>query len=83
MMRDWLKPKTVGAKQLKYPAEVKARKQRTKRQKREIFSVLVVPELNSLQSTPAPQGVIFAPLEQVPRIQEVNKGWGEAEKARE
>jgi hypothetical protein len=42
---DWLKPKTAGAKQLKYPAEVKARKQRPKRLKREIFSVSVVPEL--------------------------------------
>lgn len=83
MIRDWLKPKTAGAKQLKYPAEVKARKQQPKRLKREIFSVLVVPELDSLHSTPALQGVIFAPLEQIPRIQEVNKGWGEAEKARE
>jgi hypothetical protein len=37
MMRDWLKPKTAGAKQLKYPAEVKARKQQPKRLKRDFF----------------------------------------------
>jgi hypothetical protein len=28
MIEDWLKPKTAGAKQLKYPAEVTARKQK-------------------------------------------------------
>jgi len=83
MVVDWLKPKTAGAKQLKYPAEVKARKQQPKRLKKEILSLFVLPELNSLHSTPALQGVIFVPVEPVPRIQEVNKGWGEAEKARE